>query len=85
MVLDISQLDPSIWGPPYWFVLHSIALTYPANPNEVIRKKYYNFIQNLPLFLPVHQIGNTFAEILEKTKPFIFFRKAQTFSQNYFN
>ena len=59
-------LEPDIWGPHYWFVLHTIALTYPNTPNDVTRKKYYDFIQNLPLFLPVEEIGNTFSQYLDK-------------------
>jgi len=59
-------LDPKIWGPPYWFVLHTIALSYPANPNNVIRKKYYEFYQNLPLFLPIEEVGNNFSKFLDK-------------------
>ena len=59
-------LDPSVWGPFYWFVLHTIALTYPTNPNETIKKKYYDFIHNLPLFLPVQTIGNQFSVLLDK-------------------
>ena len=39
-------LDPKIWGPHYWFFLHTLASTYPHTPNEVVRKKYYDFIQN---------------------------------------
>jgi hypothetical protein len=59
-------LDPKIWGPYYWFVLHTIALTYPIHPNDVIKKKYYDFIQNLPLFIPVQEIGNIFSLLLDK-------------------
>jgi hypothetical protein len=59
-------LDPKVWGPHYWFVLHTIAITYPLNPNEVTKKKYYDFIQNLPLFLPVSEIGNNFSTYLDK-------------------
>jgi hypothetical protein len=59
-------LDPSVWGPFYWFVLHTIALTYPTNPNETIKKKYYDLIQNIPLFLPISTIGNKFSELLDK-------------------
>jgi len=59
-------LDPSVWGPFYWFVLHTIALTYPINPNETIKKKYYEFIQNIPLFLPIPAIGNQFSALLDK-------------------
>ena len=59
-------LDPIVWGPHYWFVLHTIALTYPSNPNETIKKKYYDFIHNIPLFLPITTIGNTFSALLDK-------------------
>jgi len=59
------SLDPKIWGPHYWFVLHTIALGYPLNPNETSKKKYYDFIQNLPIFIPVANIGNLFSKILD--------------------
>jgi len=59
------SLDPKIWGPHYWFVLHSIALSYPLNPNETTKKKYYDFFHNLPLFLPVSNIGNSFSQLLD--------------------
>lgn len=58
-------LEPKVWGPFYWFVLHTIALTYPINPNETTKKKYYDFIQNLPLFLPIPEIGNNFSKLLD--------------------
>ena len=59
-------LEPNVWGPHYWFVLHTIALTYPKNPNSVIKKKYYDFIHNLPLFFPIESIGNQFSTIIDK-------------------
>ena len=46
----MSYLDPKIWGPHYWFFLHTIAVTYPHNPNSVTKKKYYDLIQNLHIF-----------------------------------
>ena len=60
------SLDPKIWGPHYWFVLHTIALTYPLKPNETVKKKYYDFIENLPIFIPVENIGNYFSDLLDK-------------------
>ena len=59
-------LDPKIWGPHYWFTLHTIALCYPEHPNDVTKKTYYEFIQNLPLFMPIQQIGNGFTKFLDK-------------------
>jgi hypothetical protein len=59
-------LDPKIWGSHYWFVLHTIAITYPLRPNDVTKKKYYDFIQSLPLFLPVSEIGDSFSKFIDK-------------------
>ena len=59
-------LNPDVWGPHFWFVLHTIAITYPPTANDVTKKKYYDFIHNLPIFLPVEEIGNTFSQYLDK-------------------
>ena len=59
-------LDPKVWGPHYWFFLHTLAMTYPHHPNSVTKKKYYEFIQNLPLFLPVEQISGEFSKLIDK-------------------
>jgi hypothetical protein len=58
------ELDSTVWGPHYWFFLHTIALCYPLYPNDVTKKKYYEFIQNLPLMIPVERIGNNFSELI---------------------
>ena len=59
-------LDPKIWGPHYWFFLHTVAMTYPHHPNAVTKKKYYEFIQNLPLFIPVEEISKEFEKMIDK-------------------
>jgi hypothetical protein len=58
-------LDPKIWGPHYWFFLHTVAMTYPHHPNAVTKKKYYEFIQNLPLFIPVEEISKEFEKFID--------------------
>tara|TARA_B100001093_G_C26803871_1_gene1004629 strand:+ start:1121 stop:1555 length:435 start_codon:yes stop_codon:yes gene_type:complete len=58
-------LDSNIWGPNYWFFLYTIALCYPINPNDITKKKYYDFIQNFPLFIPISNMGNTFSQFLD--------------------
>tara|TARA_B100001057_G_scaffold419818_1_gene439832 strand:+ start:99 stop:560 length:462 start_codon:yes stop_codon:yes gene_type:complete len=63
--LNSSTLDPTVWGPHYWFMLHTIAISYPLRPNEVTRKKYYDFIQNIPLFIPIQEISNSFSKLLD--------------------
>ena len=59
------SLNPEVWGPHYWFFLHTIALTYPTHPNTVTKKKYYNFIQDLPLFIPDAKIAKEFSSLLD--------------------
>ena len=59
-------LDPDVWGPYYWFVLMTIALCYPLNPNEVTKKKYYDLIHNIPLLLPVEKLGNNFSILIDQ-------------------
>jgi pyruvate-formate lyase-activating enzyme len=60
-----TYLDPKIWGPHYWFFLHTLAITYPHHPNAVTKKKYYEFVQNLPLFIPVEQISKEFEKLID--------------------
>ena len=62
----MTDYNPQVWGPHYWFVLYTIASTYPDNPNEFTKRKYYDFIQNMPLFIPNISIGNHFSEMLDK-------------------
>ena len=59
-------LNPEVWGPQYWFFLHTIALTYPSYPNAITKKKYYNFIQDLPVFIPDAKIAKEFSDLLDK-------------------
>jgi hypothetical protein len=41
-------------------------MTYPIRPNAVTKKKYYEFIQNLPLFIPVESISGEFSKLIDK-------------------
>ena len=62
----MPAFDPNVWGPHFWFFLHTIAMSYPHHPNDVIKKKYYEFIQNLPLFIPTETAGNEFSDLLDE-------------------
>jgi hypothetical protein len=67
--MDLSKTNfftPHIWGPHYWFFLHTIAESYPITPNSITKKKYYDLIQNMPLFIPVVEMGDKFSEFLDK-------------------
>jgi len=54
------------WGSQFWFVLHTIAFSYPKHPNKVTKRKYYDTVMNIPLFLPNSDIGDKFSKLLDK-------------------
>ena len=62
----MNGLDPNIWGPHYWFFLHTISLNYPLRPNAIIKKKYYEFIQNFHMFIPVEKMSSNFSKLIKE-------------------
>jgi len=46
--------------------LHTIALNYPQFPNTVSKKKYYDFVSNIPIFIPVDEISVYFSKLLDE-------------------
>lgn len=62
----MTNLNPKVWGPPMWFFLNTIAMNYPHHPNAVTKKKYYEFIQNLPLFIPVEYMSGEFSKLIDQ-------------------
>ena len=62
-VLEHEKFDPKVWGPHYWFFLHTVAHTYPLYPNEVTKRKYYDLINNMPLFIPNEKVVSLFLSI----------------------
>ena len=64
--LHLMGLNYNVWLPHLKFTLQTIAITYPAKPNDVSKRKYYDLIQNLPVFFPLEPIGNNFLKLLDK-------------------
>jgi hypothetical protein len=59
-------MNSQIWGPHYWFFLHTISYNYPQNANDVTKKKYYDLIMNFPLFIPDETMAKNFNDLLDK-------------------
>jgi hypothetical protein len=59
-------LDPKVWGPHYWFFLHTVAMCYPHRPNTITKKKYYEFIHNIPMFIPIENMASYFSQLLDQ-------------------
>ena len=60
------KLKYDVWLPKLKFTLQTIALNYPERPNEVTVRKYYNLIQNLPVFFPDEPIGKYMEKLLDE-------------------
>jgi hypothetical protein len=60
------KLDAKVWGPHYWFFLHTVAHHYPETPNDTIKRMHYDLIQHMPHFLPDVEIGDAFSRILDR-------------------
>lgn len=44
-----------IWGPHYWFVIHTYAETYPDEPTQLDKDVATSFIKILPFILPCEE------------------------------
>ena len=62
----MRKFDSNVWGPHYWFFIQTLALSYPDFPNEIIKRKFYDFFLNLPLFIPDVEMGQKFSALLDK-------------------
>jgi len=61
----MTELKTEIWCRKYWYVAITIALSYPLNPTENIKKKYYDLYQNIFLFLPANDDIRPFYHYIE--------------------
>lgn len=61
----MKDLDPSVWLPQFWFFLYTVAHSYPEFPNKVTKRKYYDFVQNTPLFIPHEGVRKIWIQLLD--------------------
>lgn len=45
-------MDSQIWGPYFWFTLHTITLAYPEKPTYIDRRHFHEFFLSLQNILP---------------------------------
>jgi thiol-disulfide isomerase/thioredoxin len=65
-------VNPKIWGPSLWFVIHMMALMYPQNPTAAQRLEAVHFFQGLQKVLPCEYCQKHFAEELKTMDPATF-------------
>lgn len=59
-------MDPAVWGPRYWFFLHSVALHYPKHPSATVKKIHYRLIHNFHEFIPHNLIAANFVKLVAR-------------------
>jgi hypothetical protein len=64
--MENFNYEPSVWGPQYWFMIHTIGFTFPQMPTTGEKKQYYNFFTSLPLFIPNKNIAARFEILLDE-------------------
>ena len=50
----------SVWGPVFWFFLHTMSFNYPVKPTEENKKHYREFILRLENILPCKYCRDNF-------------------------
>jgi hypothetical protein len=59
-------MDPSVWGPPLWFVMQSIAMNYPeTNPSYLQQRNHHDFYHSLRNVLPCTVCREHYTELLK--------------------
>lgn len=60
-------MDPNVWGPPLWFIMHSVAMNYPeANPSYVEQRNHYDFYHSLRNVLPCGVCREHYASLIKQ-------------------
>ena len=62
-------VDPSIWGPALWYVIHMQALMYPSKPTKAQRTQIVDFFVGLADVLPCQSCANHYREELATLNP----------------
>lgn len=60
--------SPLEWGPSTWFLLHSIAVSYPDTPTEEHKQSVINFLHNLSKLLPCSVCAHHLQQYLKEHK-----------------
>ena len=45
-------MDPKVWGPKLWFVIHTLALNFPDNPSYEEKRIHEDFFNSLVFLIP---------------------------------
>ena len=66
-------MNPLVWGPPFWFVMHTVSLNYPVQPTYAQRRTHYDFFYNIRNILPCEMCRQHYRTLLKQfpIEPFL--------------
>jgi hypothetical protein len=59
-------MDPKVWGPKLWFMIHTVALNYPNNPSYQDKRNHEDFFNNLVFTIPCDKCRVHYKQNLDK-------------------
>lgn len=64
---DREDIDPDVWGPAMWKVIHMISVGYPkSSPSIEAKVSAHKFIHSLMFLLPCDKCRENFVKEIEK-------------------
>lgn len=66
-------MNPLVWGPPFWFAMHTISLNYPVEPSYSDKRTHYDFYYIIRNILPCEMCRQHYSELLKQypIEPFL--------------
>jgi len=59
-------MDPTVWGPHLWFVMHTVSFNYPNEPTQNDKQNYFTFFYNLTKIIPCKDCRTHFIEFVKQ-------------------
>ena len=59
-------MNPKIWGPHLWFILHIITFKYPKNPTSFDKEYHRDFFTNLKNVIPCDDCKKSYAKHIQE-------------------
>ena len=59
-------MEPTVWGPKLWFIMHTFALNYSTNPTDGEKAAMAEFFNNLKYTIPCNKCRIHYTEHLSK-------------------
>lgn len=78
MPKDKLVKNPKVWGPKMWFMIHTIAKTYPCNPSNEKKVATRDFFESLEHVLPCKMCRTNYRDYIRAHPPALSSKRSLT-------